>query len=62
MIYNVSTTNTLSTLIERMLLHYLSSFPAEDIRRQSDHLMNFGLDREVTAVSRSVDGDPRTLF
>ena len=24
--------------------------------------MNLGLDREVTAVSRSVDGDPRTLF
>ena len=24
-------------------------FPAEDIRRRSDHLMNSGLDREVTA-------------
>ena len=33
-----------------------------DIRRWSDHLMNLGLDREVTAVSRSVDGDPCTLF
>ena len=29
----------------------------KDIRRQSDHLMNLGLDREVTDVSRSVDGD-----
>ena len=36
------------------------SFPAEDIRRQSDHLMNLGLDREVTAISRSVDGDLAT--
>ena len=33
-------------------------FPAEDIRRRSDHLMNLGLDREVTVISRSVDGDP----
>ena len=35
-------------------------FPAEDIHRQSDNLMNLGLDREVTAVSRSIpsaDGD-----
>ena len=33
-------------------------FPAEDIRRQSVDLMNLGLDREVTTISRSVDGDP----
>ena len=29
--------------------------PAEDIRRRSDNLMNLGLDREVTAVSRSFE-------
>ena len=61
-VYNVSTTNILSTLTPRMILHYLSGFSAEYIRWRSDHLMNLGLDREVTAVSRSVDGDPRTLF
>ena len=27
---------------------------------QSDHLMNLGLNREVTAVSQSVDGDLAT--
>ena len=32
----------------------------EDICRQSDHLMHLDLDREVTAVSRSVDGDLAT--
>ena len=55
-IYNVSTTNTLSTLIRRTILHYLSSF------QWSVNFMNLGLDREITAVdrsSRSVDGDPR---
>ena len=58
-IYNVSTTNTLSTLIQRTILHYLSGFQR---KIPVDHLMNLGLDREATAVSRSVDGDPRTLF
>ena len=37
-------------------------FPAEDIRRRSDHFMTLGLDCEVpavTGVSRSVDDNPR---
>ena len=59
-IYNVPTRNTLSTLIQRTILHYFQCFPAEDIRMQSDHLMNLGLDCEVTAVSQSVDGDVAT--
>ena len=58
-IYNVPTRNTLSTLIQRTILHHLSGFQ-QKIRRQSDHLMKLGLDREVTAVSRSVDGDLAT--
>ena len=37
-------------------------FPAEDIRRRSDHLMNLGLDRDVTAVSWSVDGAHVSYF
>ena len=63
-IYNVSTTNTLSTPIQGTILHYLSGFQRKigPIRRRSDHLMNSGLDREITAASRSVDGELRKLF
>ena len=60
-IYNVSTTNTLSTLIQRTILHYLSGFQWKISVGGPDHLMTLGLDREVpavTGVSRSVDGDP----